>query len=172
MDDPRDTEIPIVFWIADVCIPRDHSLAVLDRGATVVDRCSADTIGGPTGDIVQRVRSVENREWSAGLQSNDAAQLKISPRPIIRSKGSEVHYQPVASVLIGVRSLRGIVELVGGEVDKRSEVAIVNRMRIGIVRGQIEILSSFKHRERTAVVNGIGDIIVIVVQSIAQRLQA
>jgi len=96
------------------------------------------------------------------------------PRPphIFGSRRGEVGHQAVASVLVGIGALGLVIELVDWQVDKGREIAVVNRVRIGLVGGQVEILDPLDSRQRSAVVDRIRHIVVIVLESATQRLQA
>ena len=125
---------------------------------------AANTVGGAAGDVVQAVVAVKNREGPTRLQGDDVAQLKIPHRPALRRNRCKVGHQPMAAILVGVCAFRGIVELVDRQVDESREVAIVDGVGICVIGGQVEILPTLHHGQRSAMVNGVGNVVVVVLE--------
>ena len=65
----------------------------------------------------------------------------------------------------------GVVELVHREVDKGGEVPVVDGVRVGVIRGQAEVLHSLDDRHGSAVIVRIGDAVVVIKKTSAQGLQ-
>src|SRR6267378_8357885 len=86
--------------------------------------------------------------------------------------GTEVRYQAVSAVLVRVGAFRLVIKLVHGQVDERGEVPVVDRVGVGVVGRQVEVLDSLHNRQCSTMVDGIGDAVVVVQQAGAHILQA
>ena len=74
--------------------------------------------------------------------------------------------------MIGVCTLCRVVELVDGKIDERGEISVVDGMGIGVVRHHVKILDALNCGDGAAMVIGIRYIVVVVLKTSAQGLQA
>src|SRR5579864_2114979 len=169
---PPEMEIPGVQRIANIRVPGNHRRAVTHIGTVARDQRAADAVGCSSGHIVQGVISIEHCERSAGLEGDNAAQRKVADERILWPSRREVRHEAMASILVGVRTFCRVVELVHRKIDERGEVAVVNRVRVGVVGGQAEILDALDNRQRSAMIYGVRDVVVVVLQPSIERLQA
>src|ERR1700757_1810565 len=78
----------------------------------------------------------------------------------------------MAAILVRVRAFCIVVELIDGKIDESREVAIVNRVRVGVIRHKVEILDALDRGYSSTMVIGVRYVIVVVLESSAERLQA
>src|SRR5262245_56274245 len=154
-EEAGDAQIPGPQRVADVGVPRDQPNPVGHR------------IGISVG-----VAADEDGERSPRLQGNDAAQLEVPQKAVLRPGRGEVGYEAVSDVLVRIAALRDVVELVLRKVDEGREVPVVNDVRPGVVGVQIESLAEpLDYLQGQAVVDGVDDAVVVVEKASVRKLQ-
>src|SRR5262249_11071134 len=150
-----DAQIPGPQRVADVSIPRDQP----------------DTVGHRIC-ISVGVAADEYGEGSPRLQGNDAAQLEVPQKAVLRPRRGEVGHEAMANFLIRIAALRYVIELVLRKVDEGREVPVVNDVRPGVVGVQIESLAEpLDYLQGQAVVDGVDDAVVVVEKAAVRKLQ-
>src|SRR6516162_9396915 len=134
------------------------------RGALAHKRRAADAVGCSPGHIVEGIGAIEHCEGTPGLRRDDAAQGEMPDPGVFWPVCREIRYEAVTGILVRIRALSREIELVYGQVDERGEVAVVNCVRVGVVASQAEILNALYNGYRPAVVDGVGDVVVVVLQ--------
>src|ERR1700726_4491509 len=105
------------------------------------------------------IKSDELREWTARLQSDDAAECKMAEEGILGSSRSKVCYKTMANILVRVRAFKRAVVKILGCADECGECSVVEGVGEGVVRVQAEISSKpFNHLKRQAVINRISGV--------------
>src|SRR5215472_960336 len=172
MEVTRQAKVPRIQRVAGIGVSRNHGLTAFYGSAGTAYRRTADAIGGAASNVVKRVISIEERERAAGLQSDDATELKIPPHTSLGRRCRKVCHKAVACILIGVGTLIAVVKLIDRKVDEGGEIAVINSVRIRVVRRQVEVLDALDRGDGPTVVNRIGDVVVVILKATAKRLQA
>src|SRR5262249_57027782 len=111
-------------------------------------------------------------ERASSLYGDDAAQLEVFQKPLLRPGRAEVGDEAMANVLIRIGAFAYVVELILREIDEGREVPVVNDVRPRVVGVQRESLAQpFGHLQRHAVVIGVDDAVVVVEKTAVGKLQ-
>ena len=102
---------------------------------------AADAVSAEAGHVAKDIFSGKQREGAARLQRDDAAELEVARKAVSGAARREVCDQMVANVLVGVATLRSVSELVWRQIDKGSEIAVVDRVRVSVIGGEGEQLA-------------------------------